>query len=222
MMGCASNRLPRRYKACPYRHKGCALRLAAGDWRRNAAHEMSVNRPWEKLIDTDVTTWQGLMTHRMHADLEAEHSSVPTDEGLAERITRLFSEHNESLVRFLSVRLHSVQEAKEVAQEAYVRLLSLDDSGAVSFLRAFLFKTAANLAVDRLRSRNRQRQALDAGAMTTIESSGGLSLGTAMPISGAAASPNMGYYTSAATGLFMTLFDVRLGWWMGNPRYPKK
>jgi len=44
-----------------------------------------------------------------------------------------------------------------------VRLLSLEDSGAVSFLRAFLFKTAANLAVDRIRSRNRQRQALDAG-----------------------------------------------------------
>jgi RNA polymerase sigma-70 factor (ECF subfamily) len=75
----------------------------------------------------------------------------------------LFSEHNESLVRFLAARLHSVQEAKEVAQEAYVRLLSLDDSDAVSFLRAFLFKTAANLAVDRIRSRNRQRQAQDAG-----------------------------------------------------------
>ncbi len=56
-----------------------------------------------------------------------------------------------------------MQEAKEVAQEAYVRLLSLDDSGAVEFLRAFLFKTAANLAVDRLRSRNRQRQAMNAG-----------------------------------------------------------
>jgi RNA polymerase sigma factor (sigma-70 family) len=103
------------------------------------------------------------MTHRMHADIGAERSSAPTDDGRAERITRLFSEHNESLVRFLSVRLHSVQEAKEVAQEAYVRLLSLDDSGAVSFLRAFLFKTAANLAVDRLRSRTRQRQAMNAG-----------------------------------------------------------
>jgi RNA polymerase sigma factor (sigma-70 family) len=103
------------------------------------------------------------MTHRMHADIGAEHSSASTDDGRAERITRLFSEHNESLVRFLSVRLHSVQEAKEVAQEAYVRLLSLDDSGAVSFLRAFLFKTAANLAVDRLRSRNRQRQVMNAG-----------------------------------------------------------
>jgi len=102
------------------------------------------------------------MTNRVHEDSGAQRSGEP-DQVRAEQIQRLFSEHNESLVRFLSVRLHSVQEAKEVAQEAYVRLLSLDDSGAVSFLRAFLFKTAANLAVDRLRSRNRQRQAMNAG-----------------------------------------------------------
>jgi RNA polymerase sigma-70 factor (ECF subfamily) len=103
------------------------------------------------------------MTHKIHEHFEDEHSGEPTDDGRAERISRLFTEHNESLVRFLAARLHSVQEAKEVAQEAYVRLLSLDDSGAVSFLRAFLFKTAANLAVDRIRSRSRQRQAMSAG-----------------------------------------------------------
>jgi RNA polymerase sigma-70 factor (ECF subfamily) len=103
------------------------------------------------------------MTHLIHQELRVEHSGKPAEDGRSERITRLFSEHNESLVRFLAARLHSVQEAKEVAQEAYVRLLSLDDSGAVSFLRAFLFKTAANLAVDRLRTRNRQRQAMNAG-----------------------------------------------------------
>jgi RNA polymerase sigma factor (sigma-70 family) len=103
------------------------------------------------------------MINPMHGDLEIEHSGAPTGDGRSERITRLFSEHNDSLVRFLAARLNSVQEAKEVAQEAYVRLLSLDDSGAVSFLRAFLFKTASNLAVDRLRSRSRQRQAMSAG-----------------------------------------------------------
>lgn len=102
------------------------------------------------------------MTNSVHEVLGFEPAGESPD-GRAERITRLFSEHNESLVRFLSARLHSVQEAKEVAQEAYVRLLSLDDSGAVSFLRAFLFKTAANLAVDRLRVRQRQRQAMSAG-----------------------------------------------------------
>jgi RNA polymerase sigma-70 factor (ECF subfamily) len=66
-------------------------------------------------------------------------------------IERLFREHNEALVRFLCGRLGSRNEALEVAQEAYVRLLSLDQPGAVSYLRAFLFKTAANLAIDRRR-----------------------------------------------------------------------
>ena len=103
------------------------------------------------------------MTNRMPRDSQQESAAEPAGSGHAQRISRLFSEHNESLIQFLASRLHSVQEAKEVAQEAYVRLLSLEDSGAVSFLRAFLFKTAANLAVDRIRSRNRQRQALDAG-----------------------------------------------------------
>jgi hypothetical protein len=59
-----------------------------------------------------------------------------------------------------------------------------------------------------------------AESLTLMSADGGIALGTAMAISGAAASPNMGYFTSPATGLFMTLFDVRLGWWMGNSRFP--
>jgi hypothetical protein len=45
----------------------------------------------------------------------------------------------------------------------------------------------------------------------------GLSLGTAMAISGAAASPNMGYNSSPSVTLLLALFNVRLGWWLGNP-----
>jgi hypothetical protein len=59
-------------------------------------------------------------------------------------------------------------------------------------------------------------------SLTRMSSEGGIALGTAMAISGAAASPNMGYFTSPATALFMTLFDVRLGWWMGNSRYAER
>jgi predicted acylesterase/phospholipase RssA len=46
----------------------------------------------------------------------------------------------------------------------------------------------------------------------------GITIGTAVAISGAAASPNMGSYSDPALGFLMTLFDVRLGWWIGNPR----
>lgn len=45
----------------------------------------------------------------------------------------------------------------------------------------------------------------------------GISLGTAVAISGAAASPNMGYHSSPPLALLLTLFNVRLGWWLGNP-----
>ncbi len=45
----------------------------------------------------------------------------------------------------------------------------------------------------------------------------GISLGTAMTISGAAASPNMGYNSSPTVTLLLALFNVRLGWWLGNP-----
>jgi len=50
---------------------------------------------------------------------------------------------------------------------------------------------------------------------------GGVYLGTAMAISGAAASPNSGYHSSPALTFLLTVFNVRLGWWLGNPRGPR-
>src|SRR5579872_4932244 len=83
---------------------------------------------------------------------QAVSQSEPQDgESRAHVIERLFRDHNEALLRFLRGRVRSHSEALEVAQEAYVRLLSLDQPGAVSYLRAFLFKTAANIAIDRRR-----------------------------------------------------------------------
>jgi hypothetical protein len=43
-------------------------------------------------------------------------------------------------------------------------------------------------------------------------------IGSAMAISGAAANPNQGSHSSAATAFLLTAFNVRLGWWIGNPR----
>jgi hypothetical protein len=38
-----------------------------------------------------------------------------------------------------------------------------------------------------------------------------------MAISGAAVSPNQGYNSSPLVGFLLMLFNVRLGWWLGNP-----
>ena len=48
------------------------------------------------------------------------------------------------------------------------------------------------------------------------EYGGPMTLGTAVTISGAAASPNMGYHSSPALSLLLTFFNVRLGAWLGN------
>ena len=51
------------------------------------------------------------------------------------------------------------------------------------------------------------------GVFRPTESYGdGISLGTALAISGAAASPNMGFHSSPALSFLLTVFDVRLGW----------
>ena len=94
---------------------------------------------------------------------EADQRPVGCDEGAAsfessaQAATHLFREHNSALVGYLTSRLQSAQEAKEVAQEAYARLLQLRAPGPFSLFRAYLFKTATNLAIDRLRHRTVRR-----------------------------------------------------------------
>jgi hypothetical protein len=55
------------------------------------------------------------------------------------------------------------------------------------------------------------------GPYSRYGGSDGISLGTAITISGAAASPNMGYNSSPLVTFMMTIFNARLGWWLGNP-----
>jgi len=77
---------------------------------------------------------------------------LPGAQAHADSIAQLFQEHNRKLVRLLVTRLKNEQDAKEVAQEAYAKLLQLDArSGAISYLRSYLFRIAENLAIDRVR-----------------------------------------------------------------------
>ncbi|XOV89764.1 MAG: patatin-like phospholipase family protein [Pseudomonadota bacterium] len=57
----------------------------------------------------------------------------------------------------------------------------------------------------------------DLGYRPSAVYGGGMSLGTAVATSGAAASPNMGYHSSPVTTFLMALFNARLGIWLGNP-----
>lgn len=46
---------------------------------------------------------------------------------------------------------------------------------------------------------------------------GGVQLGQAISVSGAAASPNMGHNTAPLVAFLLTMFNVRLAWWFPNP-----
>ncbi len=68
-------------------------------------------------------------------------------------IAQVFRDYNRALIRWLALQLGNVEDASEVAQEAYTRLLKQERTRTVGYLRAYLFKIAAHLAVDRIRSR---------------------------------------------------------------------
>jgi len=84
--------------------------------------------------------------------------------------------------------------------------------------KAWQERKAESFTVTPLRSGNESVKFWPTGNYGSREN--GLSLGTAIAISGAAASPNQGYHSSPIVGLAMTLFNVRLGWWLGNPSRP--
>jgi hypothetical protein len=56
------------------------------------------------------------------------------------------------------------------------------------------------------------------GYCSTDSYLGSVELGTAMAVSGAAISSNMGYLSSPSISALLTLFNLRLGGWFGNPR----
>jgi len=82
-----------------------------------------------------------------------ERSSDTQPGMVAGQAAELVRNLNTTLIRSLQLRLGSYEDAREVAQEAYARLLNLGNDQVVSFQRALLFKIAQNLATDLLRRR---------------------------------------------------------------------
>jgi DNA-directed RNA polymerase specialized sigma24 family protein len=91
----------------------------------------------------------------MTAESQPSPEDIAKAEGQAPEagstLARLFIEHNRSLQSFLRVRVGSQHDAEEIAQEAYARLLQLGRPGAIGYLRAYLFKIATHIAIDRAR-----------------------------------------------------------------------
>jgi len=68
----------------------------------------------------------------------------------------VFQEHYADLLAFLARRLGNVEKAADVAQDTYLRLAGLGDTAQILEPRAFVFRVAGNLAIDRLRQEQRR------------------------------------------------------------------
>jgi len=67
-----------------------------------------------------------------------------------------FQENYEDLLRFLTRRIGNVERAADVAQDTYLRLAALPAANAdIQSPRAYVYRVAGNLAIDRLRREGR-------------------------------------------------------------------
>lgn len=71
-------------------------------------------------------------------------------------INSLYQQNRQSLLRFLRRRLGNVDEAEDIAQDAFHNMVRSDNTQALDNPRAYLFQTAANLALNRIRKIRRQ------------------------------------------------------------------
>lgn len=78
----------------------------------------------------------------------SKESSQPDDQAWA----GLFAQHYTKLVKSLVARTRSWDEARDIASQAFVEVLT-QRPGSVSFLGPYLYRTARNLALNRLNHR---------------------------------------------------------------------
>ena len=68
-----------------------------------------------------------------------------------DRLLSLFTEHRAALTRFLARRLGNATLAEDLTQETWLRAARSEGVGALANPRGYLFRIAANLALDHLR-----------------------------------------------------------------------
>ncbi len=71
----------------------------------------------------------------------------------AEALAEVARKHHAPLLRFLTQRTGSVEEAKEIAQDAYVKVLAVERQGSIASLASYLWRSALNLMTDHGRRR---------------------------------------------------------------------
>ena len=69
----------------------------------------------------------------------------------AQRIAELFRQDHDKVVHYLVARCGSWAEARDIAAQAFKQMLEVDDPGAITHMKAYVYKVARNIATDRAR-----------------------------------------------------------------------
>lgn len=82
------------------------------------------------------------------------------------RVAQLFADHRDRLQQYLSARLANPDDAAELAQEAYLRLLHTRRADLIKHPQAYLFRIARNLLHELYTGRQMK---IEAGTVSDIE-----------------------------------------------------
>ena len=72
------------------------------------------------------------------------------------QITELFISHHDALLNFLNRRIQCPQNAQDLTQETFLRLLKQDNISHQENLSGYLFKIAERISIDFIRQQKRQ------------------------------------------------------------------
>jgi len=81
-------------------------------------------------------------------------------------VERLFAEHQSGLLAFFSRRVRAKADARDLAQEVYLRLLRVSDVDAIRNPEAYLYAVAGNLAKEHALLESRDANAMDVDQAT--------------------------------------------------------
>ncbi len=85
------------------------------------------------------------------------------------RLVSTFYEMEDTLRLYILKRLSVEEEAQDILQELFLRLIGLEEKDPIRNRRSYLFEIAHNLTVDRIRKNNRERVRFDSELMDSLD-----------------------------------------------------
>ncbi len=96
-----------------------------------------------------------LLSFKRKRAANEEPTVLQADALRRQQVEQLFLQQQQKLVRHIMAKGLDKREAEDVAQEAFVKLLGLEQTQVSNYVAAYLYKIATNLTIDKLRRKAR-------------------------------------------------------------------